>query len=224
MQAASRNKRIIAGAVAALVLAVLLGWLWGAKKTRDLESSARASIVVATSRLQEAMELSPDAPDALARLEEHAKALGQHLEALRREDGARNRPLAVAAELYLIDVQAMLRNQANAVRARGAGLASRRALVAHMGHAAGRGEGWIQQALALKARAERDNYDYRTSIGVYAELLRVHRDTQDKVRAVFPAARLVGEPLRDAAFKRAKDAEQQAAAELERIRQMAIPR
>lgn len=224
MQAASRNKRIIAGAIAALVLAVVLGWLWGAKKTHDLESSARASIGVATSRLQEALELSPDAPDALAKLEEHTKAVGQHLEALRREDAARNRPLAVAAELYLIDVQAMLRNQTNATRARRAALASRRALAAHMGHAAGRGEGWIQQALALKARAERDNYDYRTSIGVYAELLRVHRDTQGEVRAVFPVARLVEEPLRDAAFKRAKDAEQQAAAELERIRQMAIPR
>jgi hypothetical protein len=223
MQAASRNKLII-GAVAALVLAVALGWLWGAKKTRDLESSARESIGAATSRLQESLALSPEAPDALARLEEHVKALGRHLEALRREDGARNRPLAVAAELYLIDVQAMLRNQTNATRARGAALASRRALAAHMGHAAGRGEGWIQQALALKARAERDNYDYRTSIGVYAELLLAHRDTQDKVRAAFPAARLLEDGVREAAFKRAKDAEQQAAAELERIRQMAIPR
>lgn len=223
MQAASRKKLII-GAIAALVLAVVLGWLWGVKKTRDLDSSARASIAVATSRLQESLALSPAAPDALARLEAHTESVGQHLEALRREDGARNRPLAEAAELYLIDVQAMLRIQTNATRARAAALASRRALAAHMGHAAGRGAGWIQQALALKARAERDNYDYRTSIGVYAELLRVHRDTQHKVRAVFPMARLVEEPLRDAAFKRAKDAEQQAAAELERIRQMAIPR
>jgi hypothetical protein len=224
MRPADRSKLIIAGAVAFIALAVALGWLWGAKKTQDLESSARGSIVATTARLQESLALSPDAPDALASLEQHAKAVGQALEALRREDAKRNRPLAEAAELYLVDAQAMLRNQTNATRARAAALASRRALAAHMSHAAGRGQGWIEQALALKARAERDHFDYRTSIGTWAELLRAHRDTQDKVRAALPAARLLEQGLVDAAYKRAKDAEQQAAAELERIRQMAIPR
>lgn len=224
MAAARRNKLILIGAVAILALSIVLGWLWGAKKTRDLESSARGSIAASTARLQESLALSPDAPDALARLEAHAKAVGQDLEALRREDAKRNRALAEAAELYLIDAQAMLRNQTNATRARAAALASRRALAAHMGRAAGRGAGWIDQALALKARAERDNFDYRTAVGAWAELLRTHRDTQDKVRAALPAARLLGDAERDAALKRAKDAEQQAAAELERIRQMAIPR
>ena len=44
------------------------------------------------------------------------------------------------------------------------------------------------------------------------------------MRAAFPAARLLEEGAREAAAQRAKQAEQQAAAELERIRQMAIPR
>ena len=218
------KSRLVLIAAAALVLVVALGWLWGTKKTRDLESSVRGSIAATTSRLQESLALAPDARDALARLEAHAKAVGQDLEALRREDATRNRPLAEAAELYLIDAQAMLRNQTNATRARAAALASRRALAAHMERAAGRGAGWIDQALALKARAERDNFDYRTAAGAWGELLRAHRDTQDKVRAALPAARLLEDAERDAAFKRAKDAEQQAAAELERIRQMAIPR
>jgi hypothetical protein len=224
MQISNRNKLLVAGAVAFITLSVALGWLWGAKKTRDLESSARGSIAQSTSRLQEALALSPDAPDAPVKLEERARAVGQYLAALRREEAKRNRPLAEAAELYLVDVQAMLRNQASATRARAAALASRRALAAHMGRAAGRGAGWIDQALALKARAERDNFDYRTAIGAWAELLRAHRDTQDKVRAALPSARLLGDAERDAALKRAKDAEQQAAGELQRIRQMAIPR
>lgn len=224
MQTSNRNKQLILGAVALVALAVALGWLWGAKKTRDLESSARGSIAATTTRLQESLALAPDAPDALAKLEGHATAVGQYLEGLRREDGKRNRPLAEAAELYLIDAQALLRNQTNATRARAAALASRRALAAHMSHAAGRGAGWIDQALALKARVERHNFDYRTSIGALAELLRAHRDTQDKVRAAFPAAQLLEQGLVEAAHKRAKDAEQQAAAELERVRQMAIPR
>jgi len=224
MQISDRNRFFLLGAVAFVALSILLGWLWGAKKTHDLESSARGSIVATTSRLQESLALAPDAPDALAKLEEHAKAVEQSLQALRREDAKRNRPLAEAAELYLVDAQAMLRNQTNAARARAAALASRRALAAHMGHAAGRGAGWIDQALALKARVERANFDYRTAIGAYAELLRAHRDTQDKVRAALPAARLLEQGQVEAAHKRAKDAEQQAAAELERIRQMAIPR
>jgi len=224
MQNPNRNQLLVIGAVAFVALAVALGWLWGAKKTRDLESSARGSIAQSTSRLQEALALSPDAPDAPVRLEEHARAAAQYLAALRREEAKRNRPLAEAAELYLVDVQAMLRNQTNAARARAAALASRRALAAHMDRAAGRGAGWIDQALALKARAERDNFDYRTAAGAWAELLRAHRDTQDKVRAALPAARLLGDAERDAALTRAKLAEQQAAAELERIRQMAIPR
>ena len=224
MQAPNRNHRLIAGAVAFIALAVALGWLWGAKKTQDLESSARGSIAATTVRLQESLELAPDAPDALARLQEHTKVVGQYLEALRREDAKRNRPLAEAAELYLVDALAMLRNQTNATRARAATLTSRRALTAHMNHAAGRGQGWIDQAVALKARAERDNFDYRTSLGAFADLLNAHRDTQDKVRAALPAARLLEDAERAAAFKRAKDAEQQAAADLERLRQMAIPR
>jgi len=224
MQPVSRSKAIIVGVIAAVALAIAGSVFFGAKKTRDLEASARSGVAVATSGLQEALALAPDAPGAAARIEEHGKAVTQTLEALRREDHSRNRPLAEAAELYLIDVQAMLRNQANAARARAAALSSRRALAGHMSHAAGRGTGWIQNALALKQRAERDNFEYRTAIGAYAELLRVHRDTQDRVRAVFPAARLIDEALRAKAYAAAKQAEEQAAAELERIRKMAIPR
>ena len=224
MQAPQRNKRIVLGAVAALALALALGWLWGAKKTLDLESSARGSISATTARLQESLQLAPDAPDALARLEEHTKAVGQALAALRREDATRNRPLAEAAELYLVDAQAMLRNQTNAVRARAAALASRRSLAAHMSHAADRGQGWIQQAVALKQRAERDNFDYRASIGAFADLLKAHRDTQAKVRAALPSAPLLEAAVVDSAYQRARQDEEQAAAELERIRQMVVPR
>jgi len=224
MQAPNRNKFIVLGAVAALALAVVLGWLWGAKKTHDLESSARGSIVATTALLREALALSPDAPGAQAKIEEHGKAVAQYLAALRREDSDRNRALAEAAELYLVDAQAMLRNQANAVQARGTSAASRRALVAHISHAGGRGAGWIDQALALKGRTERYYFEYRTAMGAFADLLKAHRDTQDKVRAALPAAPLLEAAVVDGAYQRARQAEEQAAAELERIRQMVVPR
>ena len=224
MQGSNKTKRIVAGALAALVLAVALGWLWGAKKTRDLESSARVSIVATTALLREALALAPDAPGAQAKIEEHGKAVAQYLAALRREDSDRNRALAEAAELYLVDAQAMLRNQANAVQARGTSAASRRALVAHISHAGGRGAGWIDQALALKGRTERYYFEYRTAMGAFADLLKAHRDTQDKVRAALPAAPLLEAAVVDGAYQRARQAEEQAAAELERIRQMVVPR
>lgn len=224
MQNPNRNKLLVIGAVAFVALAVALGWMWGAKKTRDLESSARGSIVATTALLQEALALSPDAPGAHAKIEEHGKAVTQYLAALRREDSSRNRALAEAAELYLVDAQAMLRNQANAVQARGASLASRRALTAHISHAGGRGAGWIDQALALKGRTERYYYEYRTSMGAFADLLKAHRDTQDKVRAALPAAPLLEAAVVEGAYQRARQAEEQAAAELERIRQMVVPR
>jgi len=161
---------------------------------------------------------------AQAKIEEHGKAVAQYLAALRREDSDRNRALAEAAELYLVDAQAMLRNQANAVQARGTSAASRRALVAHISHAGGRGAGWIDQALALKGRTERYYFEYRTAMGAFAELLKAHRDTQDKVRAALPAAPLLEAAVVDGAYQRARQAEEQAAAELERIRQMVVPR
>jgi len=132
MQNPNRNKLLVAGAVAFVALAVALGWLWGAKKTRDLESSARGSIVATTALLRE--------------------------------------------------------------------------------------------ALALKGRTERYYFEYRTAMGAFADLLKAHRDTQDKVRAALPAAPLLEAAVVDGAYQRARQAEEQAAAELERIRQMVVPR
>jgi len=224
MAVTNRNRMLIAAAVAFVALAVIAGWLWGYKKTQDLVSSARGSITSATQRLQEATALKPEATDALARVEAHRKAVEQSLDTLRREDAKRNKALAEAAELYLVDVHAMLRNQGNAVRTHVAAIGSRRALAAHMGRAEDRGQGWIQQALSLKTKAEKDNFEYRSALGAWAELLKTHADSQDKVRAAWPQAPLLDKAAVDAAYKAVKAAELEAGAELERVRQMAIPR
>jgi len=220
MESTKRNKLIIGGIVAALVLAVAGSMLYGVKKKFDLESSATASAADATARLREAASGKADA----AQLEGHAQAVAEHLETLRREDASRNKALAEATELYLTDVQAMLRNHAAAARARAAGLASRRALAAHIDTAGERGTGWIQQALALKAKAERDNFDYRTAMSALATLYFSHRESQDKLRGVAPATPLIEEALRQRLHQQAKDAELQAEVEIERIRQLVLPR
>ena len=219
MQGARINKLLIGGGIAAaVVLAIVATLFYGSFKKHGLESKAVSHIATATSRLQEGIALPLEAQGTAGKLEEHAKTVAQLVESLKGEDARRNRPLADAAELYLVEVHAILRNRGNAARARGAALASRRTLTGHIAAAGGRGQGWIQNALALKQRAERDSFDYRNALGTYAGLLQGHRDTQDKVRAVRPGARLMEDAQVQAALKAARDAEQQAVVDLERLR------
>lgn len=220
MAAARRTKLVVFGLAAVLLLAFAGSMLYGVKKRLELASSATASTADATARLRDAVSGKADA----AQLEGYAKAVAGHLETLRREDASRNKALAEAAELYLTDVQAILRNQAAAARARAAALASRRALAGHIGAAGTRGTGWIQQALGLKDRAERDNFDYRAAMGALATLYHAHRESQDKLRAALPGAPLLEEALRARLHQEAKDAVQLAEADIERIRQMVLPR
>lgn len=219
MEGARINKLLIGGGIAAAVLlAVVATLFYGSFKKHRLESNAVAHVATATAHLREGIALPLGAQGAAAKLEEHDKAVGQLIESLKREDASRNRPLAEAAELYLVDAHAILRNRASAARARGAALASRRALTGHIAAAGSRGAGWIQNALALKQRAERDSFDYRNSLGAYIGLLQAHHESQAKVRAVRPGAALLEESQVQAAIKAGREAEQQAVADLEKLR------
>jgi hypothetical protein len=215
MQGARINKLLIGGGIAAAVLlAIVATMFYGSMKKHGLESKAVSHIATATSRLQEGLALPLEAQGTAGTLEEHTKAVAQLIESLKREDAQRNRALADSAELYLVDAHAILRNRASAARARDAASASRRALTGHIAAAGGRG--------ALKQRAERDSFDYRNALGTYAGLLQGHRDTQEKVRAVRPGMRLLEDAQVQAALKAAREAEQQAIADLERLRAMVI--
>jgi len=222
MSPAIRSKLLFGAFAALIALAIGASFYYGAKKRRELESSAAASVADATARLRDAAALALDAPQAAAKLQAHEAVLAQNLERLRAEDASRNKVLAEAAELYLVDVQAILRVQANAARALVASRASRRALAAHIDNAEGRGTGWIERALALKEKAERDNFDYRTAAGALAGLLGAHRESQEKLRAAAPGAPLLEEAERARLHQAAKDAEAQAAQELEQLRHLPI--
>lgn len=208
------GNRLLIGAVAVVALAVGASLLYRVKKTHDLESGAAD----ATARLRDAIAR----PDDTRRLDEHLRAITDRLEALHRAGASRNKALAEAADLYLTDVQAIVRNLGNAARARTAAAVSRRALSAHIAAAGHRGQGWIRSALVLKQRAERDNFDYRVAMGTLAGLYRWHGESQARLRAAAP-----GVPLLDAAElerlrKAAVDAEARAEAEIARIRAMVM--
>ena len=222
MRSSNRSKLLLGAFAGVIVLAIAGGFYYGAKKRHDLESSAAASVADATARLRDAAVVALDAPQAAARLQAHEAALAESLERLRAEDASRNKSLAEAAELYLVDVHAMLRVQAFAARAHAAARASRRALAAHMDSAEGRGAGWIQRALALKDRAERDNFDYRTALGALAALYYAHRESQEKLRAAVPGAPLLGEAERQKLQQAAKSAIEKAEEDLQRLRRLPI--
>lgn len=222
MRTALRGKLLLGVFAAVIVLAISGSFYYGATKKRDLESSAASAVADATARLREAADTPLEAAQAAAKLQVHEAALARHLTQLRAEDASRNKTLAEAAELYLVDVHAILRVQGNAARALAAAHASRRALAAHIENAEGRGTGWIQRALSLKAKAERDNFDYRTAIGALTGLYYAHRESQDKLRAAAPGAPLLEEARRAALHQAAKDAEAKAAQDLEQLRRLPI--
>lgn len=219
---ASRNTVLIGGLAAVLVFAAAGAFLYGAKKKKDLESSALASAAQATAYLREAAGFAVDAPRAADALRKDGEDLERRLAALRAEDGSRNRPLAEAAEIYVVDVQAILRNHAAAARAFAAWRSSRAALLAHLRRAGGRGSGWIQDALALKTRAERDNFDARTAAEALEGLLKAHGDSQQRLRAVAPSAPLLDEAQRRALQKAAREAVEKAENDLQNLRRLPI--
>jgi hypothetical protein len=222
MRSSARSKLLLGAFAGLIMLAIAGSFYYGAKKKHDLESSAAASVADATARLRAAGALALDAPKAAAQLQAHEAALAGSLERLRAEDASRNKALAEAAELYLIDVHAMLRVQANAARALAAARASRGALAAHMAQAEGRGAGWIQRALALKERAERDNFDYRAALGALAALYYAHPESQAKLRAAAPDAPLLAEDERRRLHRTAQDTEAKAERDLEQLRRLPV--
>jgi hypothetical protein len=222
MRSSNRSKLLLGAFAGVIVLVIGGGFYYGAKKRHDLESSAAAGVADATARLRAAAALALDAPKAATQLQAHEAALAGSLERLRAEDASRNKTLAEAAELYLVDVHAMLRVRANAARSLAAARASRRALAAHMANAEGRGAGWIPRALALKQKAERDNFDYRTALGALAALYYAHRESQQKLRAALPDAPLLADEERLRLHRAAQEAEAGAGRELEQLRRLPI--
>src|SRR5512134_2211187 len=106
---ASRRTLVIGG-IAALAVVLAATLLYGVLKKHRLESSAASSAAQATRCLREAAAFALGDPQAVETLRLHGEDLDARLAALRAEDAARNRPLAEAAELYVSDARAILRN------------------------------------------------------------------------------------------------------------------
>lgn len=218
---ASRRTLLIGG-LAALAVVVAATLLYGALKKRSLESSAASSATQATQYLREAAGFALGQPQAVETLRLHGEDLDARLAALLAEDASRNRALAEAAVLYVTDARAILRNHQNASRALIAARASRLGLAAHLDRAAARGPGWIDTAVKLKKRAEQDHFEARTAAEALEGLMKAHRDSQQRLRAVLPGAPLLEESLRAGLQQAAKSALERTERDLEQLRRLPI--
>jgi len=199
----------------ALLLASALGY-WGVGAYRKSQQQKAVSALVSDSsgRLEAALALEAEAggagsPQTVSKLDEHAQEVDRHVIELHDLGDARNRALASAADEYLLTVRQILRQQAASHRYRLQVTASEGALREHMRAAGRRSGAWIEEAIRIKDRMERNFFDYRVS----AEAL-------ERLLASYPSARKglaaqLGVPL--LADEVVADAQRRASANLKRI-------
>jgi hypothetical protein len=223
MAKASRTPLI---AVVALVVAAALGyWAYGIQKKSDTGKTAMALAQETGRHLQESLTVDPGKPSSemVQSVGEHAAAAARNLETLRRLDAGRNRELTDAVDDFLLTSREILGRQVASFRFRRQLNASTQALRDHM-RADNRTGAWVGEAVQRKERVEKDFRDYASATEALEKLLASLPASAARLAARSRTAPLVDANLAAEARKRTSAALQQATGEMEKIRQMALPR
>jgi hypothetical protein len=163
-------------AVAVLVVAVLGAWGYSSYRERSLHQAVAPQERAADARLREALAapLEPaadQAGQAAAGLEAAAQDIETRLEALKKLDAGPDPARVAMAEDELATAAAIVRKEAEAVRAGIAFHAARAALVEHMRRAGSRRGGWVSEAIALKHALDKAYFDYKFALDSFAARL-----------------------------------------------------
>lgn len=223
MTTGSRN---ILFAAVALVVAVVLGyWAYGTQKKSGVGKEAMALAQETGRHLQEALATDPGRPssETVQAVGEYAAVASRNLEALKRLDASGNQPLMDALDDFLLTSREILGRQAASLRFRRQFLASTQALRDHM-RADNRTGAWVREAVERKERVEKDYRDYASAAEAFDKLLESFPASVARLASRSRAAPLVDEQLVAEARKHSSAALQQAAGEMEKIRQFAVPR
>jgi hypothetical protein len=94
----------------------------------------------------------------------------------------------------------------------------------HMSAAASRDTYWIRVASDLKRRVEREHFDLEVSLKALAHLLHTLPESQKQLAPHVDAALLLADAERRKARERAEQDAKHAAAELEKVRRLALPK
>ena len=213
-------------AVIALVVAAVLGyWAYGIQKKSETGKTAMALAQETGRQLQEALTADPGRPSSemAQSVADYAATATRNLETLRRLGGGGNRELLDALDDFLLTGREVLVRQAASFRYRRQLNASTQALRDHM-RTDNRTGAWVRDAVQHKERVEKDYRDYASTAEALDKLLESLPGSASKLAARSRAAPLVDASLVAEARKRASAALQQATAEMEKIRQMALPR
>ena len=210
----------------ALVVAVALGyWAYGAKKKSDVGNRAIALAQETARHLQEALAADPARPssETVKTLGEFSAAASRNLEALRRLTGSASQPLVDALDDFLLTSREILVRQAASQRFRRQFSASAQSLRDHM-RADNRTASWVREAVQEKEQVEKTFRDYQNATEALDKLLASFPATIAKVAARLRGAPLVEAKLVEDARTRSNAALKQATDEVEKIRQIALPR
>ena len=189
--------------VAAVVVAAGAYWAYVAQQKRSQERAIATLVGEASATLKEALaaEASPD----------DVKRLDGALARLRAARASRQRPLADAAENYLLGARAVLEKRADAVRLAQSAAASRRQLIAHMSTPRGRDDSWIRQAADLKKRMDQAYFEQNVALDALGQLLRSLPETESALEPKLGRAALLPDAAREAALKRVEVDQKKAA-------------
>lgn len=221
--------RTIAIAAAALAAVIALGyWGYGVYKKRALHNAVSAILKDAGGALRESLSLEPGPASAdrlqlAKKLEEHAVAMDKSIGQLKRLPVERDFMLADDAENHLITLREIISKRASANRLYVLHSESLGALQDHM-RADNRTGAWVKQAVLAKERAEKDFRDYRLAVATYGTLLGTLTSSQKRIAPYVESAALVDGELLAKARERAIETATQAAAEMEKARQLAAPK
>ena len=221
-------RTIVLVLVAAVVVAGLGYWGYGAYKTRELRGAVGAVLNDAGARLREALSVEAGPPPedravVVKKLESDAAAVDEAIARVKRLPGQRDRALTDDAEGYLVHVREILRRQAAMNRSYQLHVASLRALQDHM-RADNRSGAWVSGAVTGKDKADRDFRDYRLASTTYVVLLEGLPAAEKKVeRAIGQEARAAPEQLARARGN-VLAATKAATAEMEAARRLVGPR
>jgi hypothetical protein len=220
----SRIKALAAGLAVALLAAGFGYWAYDAQRKKDLHNTVWATLQDVSPRMRDALTLEVSLPPAgrvgtADQLEQHAAAVDTRLNQLKTLDDRGDPGLYRAADSYLVTVREILRKQAATNRSRQSLSQNLEALRKHM-QSDDRSGAWVGEAVAAKEKVDKDYRDYRSFADAFNTLLGTLTAEQSKVATHVDSALLCDIDLISAARDRTLAALKDAAAEIEKIRQL----
>ena len=219
-------KTAVFGLVALIAVSALGYWGLGAYRKSQQQKAVSALIGDSTRRLDSALALEKEtesSPQTVGKLDEQVQDVDRHVIELHDLGDSPNRALAAAADDYLLTVRQILRQQAASHRYRLQLTASEDDLRGHMRTAGRRSGSWIEDAVRLKDRMERNYFDYRVSAEALQRLLGEYPAARKSVAAQLALPLLTDEAVEEARGRTAANLKR-ISASVERARQLAAVR